>query len=843
MLDPDAIAGHGFNKARKGYEADEVRAFLVNLGSRVRESQRVFADMERRLEELERRATDPKDLDAAAVTALLGEETARVLDTARQAAAEIRTKADETAQETTERATGAATEAREAADAYAQEVRRAVDEASTAIRADADAYAAELRSTAEAETTQQRADADAYAAEVRSSAEREMAERQELVDTEVTALRNAAESVLAERTAAAEVEASRIGTEAEAYAAQVRDDGDRYAEETRSSADSYAADRRGEADTYLAKTTDDADRRRAAADADLEAARSSMAADAATRQQRAEAEGEAIVADAREQGRTMVQEARTYRERVITDLADRRRAARAQLDDLAATRDALAITLSDVVAGIEASHRSLQGVAIEPRPDRDPGQDRRALEVDERNEDAVGVGVGVGEIDAPTLDHERTEGATDDDGDDDDPGAERVEPAASSSALAEVEPPVGTEVAGVVGTGPVSEPEVAPGSEEGDEAAAVAPGVDVVEETQVGDAEAVDGVEPPVDGATEVYEGHGVGEAGDGEAASVGEAGPAEDTPVEAAGIEDIFARLRAERGLGAAEEGPSDQDRSEDHADPVASTTDGDDPVGDAAQVINEAPAAGHDEEDDGPGDGAEADVEADEDLALLDRRDAATDEVERQLAKRLKRVLSDEQNEALDLLRRARGVPSADEVIPTEAEHLARFTSAAKEDLVTAERAGASFFGEVEASPSDVDDVAAEFATEMVRQIRTRLERAFDDGGDEQEVGERIRACYREWKTQRIADTARHYVIAAFSRGLADAAGEGQSFRWLVDDGGSPCPDCDDNALAGPTPRGEPFPTGDRCPPAHPGCRCLTVPADPVRSVELAGRAGRTG
>jgi len=32
----------------------------------------------------------------------------------------------------------------------------------------------------------------------------------------------------------------------------------------------------------------------------------------------------------------------------------------------------------------------------------------------------------------------------------------------------------------------------------------------------------------------------------------------------------------------------------------------------------------------------------------------------------------------------------------------------------------------------------------------------------------------------------------------------------RWVVDDDGTPCPDCDDNALAGPTPKGEHYPTG---------------------------------
>ncbi|HZU80747.1 MAG TPA: hypothetical protein VE991_12590, partial [Acidimicrobiales bacterium] len=54
-------------------------------------------------------------------------------------------------------------------------------------------------------------------------------------------------------------------------------------------------------------------------------------------------------------------------------------------------------------------------------------------------------------------------------------------------------------------------------------------------------------------------------------------------------------------------------------------------------------------------------------------------------------------------------------------------------------------------------------------------------------------------------------------------------RALRWIVDDDGAECPDCDDNALAGSVPSGDAFPTGHRHPPAHPGCRCLLAP-DPA-------------
>ena len=637
--DADLVAGHSFTRSRKGYDADEVRAFLVSLASEIREAQRRQEDLERRHAELERRSTATEDLDEAAVTRLLGEEAARVLDAARQAGADIRTRAEEETAALQEQARAGAASTREAADAYRDQVREA-----------ADAYAAEVRQAA-----------DTYASETRGAADAEVAERWATTNAEIAELRTAAETVLADRTAEADVVAAGIRSEADAHDARVREEAERYATDTRAAADAQ----------------------RASAESDVAA----------------------VLAEAREEGRAMVAEAREYRERVLADLADRRRAARAHIESLATTRDALAVALTDVIARVESAHRSLETTSLEVGDVADVAADRRVLG------------------DGP--------------------------PPATSVGVGELDP----------------EPE------------AEAPAADVVErepETEI-EAETETEVEPEADPEPEP------------------EVAEAETEPEpEAPEVEDLFARIRHETEDVAIED--------------VA--------VEDAA--VEDAAVE------------AEAEADVDPDTDLLDRRDAATDAIERQLARRLKRVLSDEQNEVLDLLRRTRGNPGAAEVLPAEADHLARFTQAALEDLQEAERAGAGFFGDAPRRRADVADTAEQFASELVRQIRVRLERSFEDGGDENEVGDRIRACYREWKTQRIADTARHYVVAAFTRGVVEAAPDGTAFRWLVDDGEVPSPDCEDNALAGAVVKGEPFPTGDLCPPVHPGCRCLVVPVD---------------
>jgi hypothetical protein len=90
---------------------------------------------------------------------------------------------------------------------------------------------------------------------------------------------------------------------------------------------------------------------------------------------------------------------------------------------------------------------------------------------------------------------------------------------------------------------------------------------------------------------------------------------------------------------------------------------------------------------------------------------------------------------------------------------------------------------------------------------------------------VSEKLGASYRQWKTTEIEQAARHHASAAFSRGAFAATPAGAQRCWVVDDDGGPCPDCDDNTLAGPVTKGEPFPTGQPHPPAHDGCRCILV------------------
>ncbi len=215
--------------------------------------------------------------------------------------------------------------------------------------------------------------------------------------------------------------------------------------------------------------------------------------------------------------------------------------------------------------------------------------------------------------------------------------------------------------------------------------------------------------------------------------------------------------------------------------------------------------------------------------------RRDELLEGPETTLVRQLKRILQDEQNEVLDQLRRQRR-PTAAVVLPSAEEQFRRMRDTARPLLMDAARAGARFAGASE-SPSS-DEVAATvgsvLASAVVEPLRARLERQLPAteveaaDADSSQLSEAVSAAYRQWRAQELEPLARHYAADAFARGAFAAYAEGAGLRWVVDDEG-PCPDCDDNQLAGTVTKGESYPTGQAHPPAHPGCRCLLVPAVP--------------
>ena len=210
-----------------------------------------------------------------------------------------------------------------------------------------------------------------------------------------------------------------------------------------------------------------------------------------------------------------------------------------------------------------------------------------------------------------------------------------------------------------------------------------------------------------------------------------------------------------------------------------------------------------------------------------VFDQRAAALAPLETSLARKLRRALADEQNEVLDRLRQGTKLPALDDLVGGAAEHGARYAEPARGDLAGAARAGSELIdGVSDAEPADLDDVVTDLGAAVSGPLRERLSACLaDSAGDVDEATELVRSAYREWKTQRIDAVASDALLAGFNRGAFASAPEDCMLRWLVAPDQPPCPDADDNALAGEVARGTAFPTGHVHAPAHPGCRCQVV------------------
>ena len=147
-LDPASLAASEFTRARKGLEATEVRAALGRAADALRTWEERDARMRERLTLLEQRLDESHELDEGRIAAVLGEETARIVTAARDAAAEIRTKAEQQAErlirESEESATAAAEALRGEAQILRDEAAKLRDDAATDTEAERRSVAEEL---------------------------------------------------------------------------------------------------------------------------------------------------------------------------------------------------------------------------------------------------------------------------------------------------------------------------------------------------------------------------------------------------------------------------------------------------------------------------------------------------------------------------------------------------------------------------------------------------------------------------------------------------------------------------------------------------------------------------
>jgi DivIVA domain-containing protein len=317
-----------------------------------------------------------------------------------------------------------------------------------------------------------------------------------------------------------------------------------------------------------------------------------------------------------------------------------------------------------------------------------------------------------------------------------------------------------------------------------------------------------------------------------------------DEPPAAGTAVDELFARIRAGRTEGSTAESSTGEvpavgdEAAGDEASESFGTAVSPEPAATMTTTATAltAAAAGARESGERQSTGAAEESRlSDGDEALMQKRESAIVDLEVTLTRKLKRALQDEQNDLLDRLRSLRGEPRASALLPEHDVQVASYADSASPMLVNAASAGAAFAADVLAvkpanrGSASVAEVANEAARSIVDPLRRRLEDVISThaGEDQSVLVESVGAAYREWKSQRIERISGDALAAAFSRGTWHAMPDGASMRWIVEDVDGPCPDCDDDALAGVLPRSEVFPTGQHYPPAHTGCRCLLVPS----------------
>jgi len=633
-VDPDSVARAAFETARRGFDQTQVRTYLTVVSREIERLRAREAELLGRLDEAERAATEQSRTDPEHLTQLLGEETARVLNAAREAAAERVARADEEASRLRQEANDESARTRQDADVAALALRDDAATASRSVREQADEYSRSIRN-----------DADADAARIRAAAEQAVSDEMD---------------------------------------------------------------------------------------------------------------------GARTRGRELVAEAQMVRDRILRDLARRRKQMRVQVEQLRAARDRLLEAHESVRASLDEAELELNLALPNARHAADVTARRLEAEpeltVGQLEEEISLARAANLPLLAPETDEERG---------DEDPLTEEVP--ALDMAL-----------------GPRTEAERPPETPEIVEESATVAVVDVVVVEEPAPVETAAEPAPAADTP-----------AADTPAADVpAVSDPETDEPVDESAVDALFARIREARSDAVA--------RAYEVFGPAESS---------AAAVVVAEPIA-----DDEPP--AELDVFAQRDaviepyeakLSRLFKRSVTDEqnEVQDAIRRHKKKATLDEVVADADA-----HTARYEADLGTTIGDLARAGAAMFE--LTAIVDDDSFRAMTRRIIAD----------SMIAPLRAQLDRVFTETLTDDERIDRVRSAYREAKSQRADLVAHELAIAAFNAGVIAGAPEGTMVRWLTDAVRGCSPDCQDNSLAGPIPAGQTFPTGSAYPPAHQRCRCLVVP-----------------
>lgn len=204
--------------------------------------------------------------------------------------------------------------------------------------------------------------------------------------------------------------------------------------------------------------------------------------------------------------------------------------------------------------------------------------------------------------------------------------------------------------------------------------------------------------------------------------------------------------------------------------------------------------------------------------------RRQRVLEPLADSLAKQLRRVALDEQNDVLAAVRRSERVQALAELLPEEEAHLERYHACVLAEVADAFAAGAVSMGASVPAESIAMNAAvvARIAEELVLPMRERLERVIESSeGNRFELSAFVRSSYREWK-QRFDNLAEEILVLAHGYGAYEALPAGTLVVWQPDPEAAVCAEVAAN-IGVVTRVPDVFPSGHHHPPASSTCRCL--------------------
>ncbi|MCU1491613.1 MAG: hypothetical protein JWM85_3018 [Acidimicrobiaceae bacterium] len=534
----------------------------------------------------------------------------------------------------------------------------------------------------------------------------------------------------------------------------------------------------------------------------------------------------------RQECRAMVEEAREARRRILADLAARRRDLHVQLEQIRAAKDSLVSVVDGAAAAVEKIRGGLLDSEEDARHAAEGAAQTLAYSAEDADDEALEQLVAealAGDPPSEAADQRIEEPAGEQPPYDllADERPEVFEPAPGGSSAERTGDEAAASEAPTELAGELS----APGATVGPETEVALEEPDVTTHADGRQAESSEPAGAEQDGVSGSEPPDGVAE--DGSPDGVAEEQLATEAPANA--VDELFARIRASRAEDVAQARAVLEPES--HAAPSEAT-----PIDGSSERAGEddaeagAAEAGAAEDGDAEdGDAEDGDADNVGVSSPTQRRDALLSSAQSELSRSLKRALRSEQNEVLAV---ARGLSGEDlqSLLPGE-ETAGRMIEASEQALLLAWQAGIAMTGELlgneeatvpDEQPAELNAVAEDLASEVVGRIRDQLEKQLARGGGEG-AGTLVGTAYREWKGERIDRLAGDFAGRAFSLGMiGGAARSGALVEWSLGEAAQPCPDCDDNALAGPLAPGQEFPAGAVGPPLHPGCRCMLVPTD---------------